>query len=361
MDHEPPHDHAADGTDPAMPLVQQPADSLPEVTESILPPPAPKSVLSQDTLDSLSSLGRALAGSIGALGEYHFPPELIGGCCPRVAGEEQEIIWNAAAEAADTERVHLVWHAVGDKIWYLAIRSDQLASHPNTWCPFASLLPGVKDAMAPPVCYTYYSDEAATMMTLTSDSLQIHRGTSSVVRAKAERTARALGDAPIIELVPERIEKLTPVPWYSLSLFEERARRILAGVSVIGAIGVAGLALVIWFFAGMAMVSAHVDMKEARQRSEEKSLQLLRQAQTMRASPMREQLAQFADLNDGLLALDAMLEIYQIKDRKTLWRAYVPPNVTSDRITEIGGKMLDNAPQGVMIGNAKEALDIGKK
>jgi hypothetical protein len=311
--------------------------------------------------EETNSFTQALLGPVGVLGEYYFPVELIGGCCPRVVGEEQNIVWNAAAEASDTERVHIVWQAKGDKIWYLAVRSSELSSRPNTWCPFASLLPGMKDALAPPVCYTYYSDEAATMMTIMQDGLQIHRGTSSVVRAKAERTGRALGDAPVIELVPERLEKLTPTPWFSLSMFEERARRILAAVAVVGAIGFSGLAMLIWFFAAMSMVRARADMAEILKRTETKSVQLMQNVQALRASPMREQLAKFAELNDGLLNLDALLEVYQVKDNKTLWRATVPPSVTSDRITELGGKMLDNKPEGVVIGNAKDSLTLGQK
>ena len=268
--------------------------------------------------EDASSFGRALLGPIGGLGEYYFPSELIGGCCPRIPGEEQDIVWNAASEASDTERVHLVWQAKGDKVWYLAIRSNELSSHPNTWCPFASLLPGMKDALTPPVCYTYYSDEAATMMTITVDGLQIHRGTASVVRAKSERTARALGDAPVIELVPDRIEKLSPMPWFSLSLFEDRARRILAAVAAASAVVFAGLALVIWFFAAMSLISSRIDMGEIQKRTEEKSLQLMQSAQGLRSSPMRDQLAKFADVNDGLLAIDALLDIYQIKDGKNV-------------------------------------------
>ncbi len=307
-----------------------------------------------------SSLGRALSGSLGALGDYHFPVDLIGGCCPRVAGEERDVVWNAAAEAADTERVHIVWQAKGEKIWYLAARSSEFGSHPNTWCPFASLLPGMKDAADPPAVYTFFSDESATMMTVLSDGLQIHRGTSSVVRAKAERTARELGGAPIIELVPDRIQKLSPCPWYSVSLFEERARRVLATFSILGAVVFSCLAVIIWLAAAMAIVSAHADLKEIQGRSETKSLQLLQSVQAQRASPMREQLAKFADINDGLLALNGYLEIYVVQGNKASWRAVLPANVTSDRISELGGQTLDATPQGVVIGNTRDALSLGK-
>lgn len=307
-----------------------------------------------------SSFARALVGSLGALGDFYFPSELIGGCCPRVVGEEKDVVWNAAAEAADTERVHVVWQAKGERIWYLAVRSAELSSQANTWCPFASLLPGMKDSADPPTIYTYFSDESATMMTVLSDGLQIHRGTSSVVRAKAERMARELDGAPVIELVPDRIEKLTPIPWYSLSLFEDRARRVLASFSILGAVVIAAFAMIVWLTAAMATVSAHADLNEIKQRSESKSLQLLKSVQAQRASPMREQLARFADVNDGLLALNGYLEIYVVQGNKASWRAVLPANVTSDRIKELGGQTLDATPQGVVIGSDRDALSLGK-
>lgn len=310
--------------------------------------------------DSSSSLARALAGSLGSVADYYIPPELIGGCCPRVVGEEEGIVWNAAAEAADTERVHVVWQAKGDYIWYLTVRSSEMSSHANTWCPLASLLPGMKEAADPPAIYTYFSDESATMMTVLPDGLQIHRGTSSVIRAKAERVSREASGAPIVELVPDRIARLTPVPWYSLSLFEERARRILATFSIVGAVLFASLAVVIWLAAAMTTVTAHADLREIQERTDLKSLQLLQAVQEQRASPMREQLARFADVNDGLLGLNGYLEIYVIQDNKATWRAVLPANVTSDRIRELGGQTLDATDVGVVIGNSKEALSLGK-
>jgi len=311
-------------------------------------------------IDTSSSLARALIGPVSPLGDYYLPPDLFGGCCPRVPGEEEGVVWNAAAESADTERVHVVWQAKGEKIWYLAVRSSELSSHPGTWCPFASLLPGMKDAIDPPVIYTYFSDESATMMTVLSDGLQVHRGTSSVIRAKAERAARELDGAPVIELIPDRIAKLVPVPWYSLSLFEERARRILATFSIFGAVIFGALAIMIWLAAAMSTVSAHADLNEIRERTEIKSLQLLKAVQEQRASPMREQLARFADVNDGLLGLNGYLEIYVIQDNVPSWRAVLPSNVTSDRIKDLGGQTLDATDQGVVIGNSKDSLSLGK-
>ncbi|MFA6280680.1 MAG: hypothetical protein WC612_07850 [Bdellovibrionales bacterium] len=311
--------------------------------------------------ESSSTLIQSLVGTVSAVGDYHFPADIIGGCCPRVVGSEQEIVWNAAAEAADTERIHIVWQAQGDKIWYLVVRSSDMGSHPNTWCPFASCLPGMKDSSEPPVIYTYFSDESATMMTVLKDGLQIHRGTSSVVRAKAERMSRELGDAPVIEMIPDRIEKLSPIPWFSLSLFEERSRRVLAALAVFSAMIVLSLAIVVWFFATMSAMRSNTNLHEIQERSEQKSVQLLHAVQAQRASPMREQLAKFADINDGLLSLNGYLDIYLITGNKVLWRAIVPENVTSNRINDLGGQTLESGGEfGVVIGNSPESLSAGQ-
>ena len=308
-----------------------------------------------------SSITQALLGSITALGEFHFPRELIGGCCPRIAGSEQDIVWNTAAEATDSERIHLVWQAMDDKIWYLAVRSDELASHPNTWCPFASLLPGMKNAGSLPAIYCYYSDEVAVMMSVTTDTLQIHRGTSAVIRAKAERLSRELGGISIQDLVPDQIAKLTPVPWLSLSLMEDRARRVLATLSVLAAMAVIVVGLVIWFSATLATLAARSNLEEIKTRTADKSQQLMQQAQSLRASPMREQLRKFVDVNDGLLTMSGLLEFYQIRDGKTLWRAQVPNNVTSNRIGDIGAMTLDSKEGVVIIGNNKDALTFKRQ
>jgi hypothetical protein len=320
---------------------------------------------SKDLISSASSLSKVLMGAPGMMGEYYFPTELIGGTCPRVMGEEEDIIWNAAAEACDSERVHVVWQSVEGKIWYLAVRSSELASHQNTWCPFAAVLPGMKDAVPPPVCYTYYGDESATMMLLTAEGLQIYRGTNLVVRAKAERSAREMGDAPIIELVPDKIMELSAIPWYSLSLFEERARRILAAVAVFTALTLAGFSFVIWLFASMSLIASKHNLTSTLDQTEAKTMDLMRTVEKLRSSPMREQLATFADLNDNLLAVNGLLQVYEIKDGKPRWRAIIPTNVTGDRINEMGGKNIETNAQGVVIGNAAEieyeALAAGRK
>jgi hypothetical protein len=310
---------------------------------------------------SSNSMFDSLTGAKSTLGEFWFPPDLIGGTCPYIAGNEEEIVWNAAAEACDSERVHVVWQASGNRIWYLAIRSSDMASQPNSWCPLASLLPTMKGAAPSPVLYTYYGDEIAVLMIVTLDGLQVFRGTGPVVRAKSERTARELDNAEIVNLDPDRIEDLDRVPWYSVSLFEDRARRILATLSVLASIGVAAVSFLVWLTASMSSVAARHELTEARQRTETKTMQLLQSAEITRTSPLRDQIEKFLSLNDGLLSLNGFLNVYEIKDGSTRWRAVVPPSATADRITAIGGKSIEATPRGVAIGNDAEIQYEAKK
>lgn len=175
-----------------------------------------------------------------------------------------------------------------------------------------------------------------------------------MVRAKVERTARELGQAPIVNIDLDFLEKLTPTPWYSLSLFEDRARRILATASVGAALAVIGISFMVWFLASMSMIASRQEYADALKRTETKSMQLMNEVELTRSSPVRDQIGKFLAVNDGLLSLNGFLDIYQIKAQKTRWRAIVPPSATADRITALGGKNIEVTDAGVAIGNDAE-------
>ncbi len=301
---------------------------------------------------SSTSLLRTLIGSVGDVGDFFFPPDVVGGVCPRVAGEEEAIVWNAAAEACDSERVHVVWQSVGNCIWYLAVRSSDLVSHTNSWCPLAALLPTKDDIANLPICYTYFGEELAVLMMVGAEELHIFRGTAPVIRAKAERIVREYGEkTQTINIDPFRIGQMTPVPWYSASLFEDRARRILATASVFASLVVVGISFIVWLLASLATISARHDLSTASQRTQGKVMKLLQDAQNMRSSPLREQIEKFLSVNDGLLSLNGFLTVYSVKEKTIRWKALVPPSATAERISAMGGKNIETTDKGVIIGN----------
>lgn len=287
---------------------------------------------------------------VAALEDYYFPGELTGGVCPRVLGQERDIAWHAAAEACDTERLHLVWSVTEDKVWYLASRSSEFASNPHTWCPFTSLLPGMTNARPAPMCYAYYSDEAAVMMTVTSDSLQVHRGTSAIVRAKTERMMRDLKGAQVVTLDPDVIVKLEPVVWQSIALFEDRVRRMLATIVVMSGLFFAATAFIIWLLAAFSIMQHSRDLNDVQERTRQQTALLMDTVEKSRTSVLRQQMAKFAELNEGLVQVGGWLKFYQIKGGNIRWRALVPPSVTGEKIKELGGKLLTTTDKGVTIG-----------
>ena len=317
-----------------------------------------KSRAAEDNTDSADSSvwDGTFLGETTKIEKAYFPAGLIGGCCPRIKGEEMQIAWHAAAEACDSERIHFVCQIHDDKVWYLAARSDEMASYRGSWCPFAALLPGMPDAHDRPVCYTFIDDEVATMMTLTDDGLQIHRGSTSVVQAKAEKNSNDIG-AEIIALVPDVIAQMTPAPWHSLSLLEGRARRVLSALLVALAIGIATVSFVVWIMASFVLMSMRSDISSARQQTSEASVRLLQSATAMSANQMRTQLANFAKINESLIRIGGWLKKYEIKNNNDVrWFAVVPLGITQERIREMGAQTLEMTDEGYIIGNRPEAF-----
>jgi hypothetical protein len=62
-----------------------------------------------------------------------LPNELVGGSVPYITGMEEEAVWNAAAQACGTERVHYIYTVENNRCWYLALPSSALASYPHCW------------------------------------------------------------------------------------------------------------------------------------------------------------------------------------------------------------------------------------
>lgn len=310
---------------------------------------------SESASESSTSLMASLIGHVGDVEDYFFPPDLIGGVCPRVPGQEEAIVWNAAVEACDSERVRVVWQASGSYIWYLAVKSSDLASYTNSWCPLAALLPTSKDLSSLPKCYTYFGEELAILMVVATDELHVFRGTAAVIKAKAERMAREYGNksspVDIVNIDLFRIGQMTPVPWYSVSLFEDRVRRILSTVSVLVSLTIVGVSFAVWLLASMAMVSARHDLTDAQERTKLKTMKLLKDAENVRSSPAREQIEKFLTVNEGLLSLNGFLTFYDISGNKTRWKAIVPPSATGDRISAMGGKSLETNDKGSIIAN----------
>lgn len=187
----------------------------------------------------------------------------------------------------------------------------------------------------------------------------MHRGTSAVVRAKAERMARDLGGATLQTVDAEMIVKLTPVAWHSVALFDDRLRRLLTLLVVGVGLTFATIAFFSWLLASVVIVQQQRRLDDVHERTQQKTALLLETVEKMRASALREQTAQLAALNDGLVQVGGWMKFYQIRGGKVRWRALVPPSVTGDKIKELGGSLLSTTEKGVLIGT--DDAPVGKK
>lgn len=296
-----------------------------------------------------TALSAAVLGKDAAPTEVYFPPELIGGCSPHVTGQEDEMAWQAGAEAVDNERLHFAWSAHQETLWYLAVRSSDLASHIGTWCPFAALLPGMPGALEMPVVYLHVDDEAATMMTVAPNMLQVHRGAAMVIQAKAEKMARDLGGCKIVAITADTAAQLEPVSWKSQSRMEDRARRFLATASVFAGLLVATAAFIIWILASLTTLAVRSDVTTAQANAAQAGQQLLAQASSLRVSALRSQVARFVEVNEALLRIGGWLKQYKISGTTVAWTAVLPPGITAEKISELGGRTKEVSDEGTII------------
>ena len=278
-----------------------------------------------------------------------FPPELIGGTAPHVPGQEDEMAWQSGAEAADSERLHYVWSVADGTLWYLAVRSQELASHTNSWCPFAALLPGQPQGSAEPGVYLYFDDEAAMMMSVGQNRLQIHRGATTVIQAKAERMAADLGGAKVVTLRPDFIDSLNIVRWDSASLMEDKARRFLATAAVATGLLVCVVAFTVWVLSSIATLGISHNVENAQMNASQSAQQLLQQASGLRSSPLRNQVAKFIELNDSLISIGGWLQKYEIEGSHVSWSAVLPGGITGEKISELGGRTKEVTDEGMIV------------
>jgi hypothetical protein len=167
--------------------------------------------------------------------------------------------------------------------------------------------------------------------------------------------AREMSGGELFDLVPDVIIGLKAVPWESLSLLEDRARRFLAIGSVLTGVLLTLGAFFVWFLASVTSLTYRADLADLQTRTQAAAIQLQQSAMVLRTSEMREQIAKFNELNEKLINLQGWLKLYLLKDGKVMWWAVVPPNLTSQPIQELGAQTLETIDEGLVIANGKES------
>ncbi len=272
----------------------------------------------------------------------YTPPTLVGGVCTLTADDDADkLVEQAAMQACSAERVHTVSRVMGDRVFYLAVPSHDLASQPSGWCPFAALLPGMPSARQLPVCYTHYADSTGILMMLAADTLQIYYGNSLIARAKAERWVREHQKAELVPVTVDFIAQLKPEAWHSRILQTEHFSRVMAAGLIRLAMIVAGLAFLVWIYAAWLWASSlHAAMPSNAGVDRHRTPIEGQEWSDIAANPLHRQLADFVALNDSLLALDGFMQTYRYKNDQAYWRAVVAATTPPDAVKNMGGVIL---------------------
>lgn len=270
----------------------------------------------------VNSIGSFFNENVDKKLSAYMPSELVGGSIPAIVGLEDESVWNAAAQACGTERVHYCYTLSEGRCWYLATPSSSLASNPDSWCPLATALPGNSEFIDKQTVYIYEQEGTAGALRWDNETgrLQVFIGASRTILPRLQSM-----DANFISLNPETA---TPFMWKNRALHQEKLSRILTRALLVSGLGVTLAALLFW--AGSYLMASIVSprLDDARKLSTQAANDLMIAAANAMQNNTSLHLARLQELLDTLTDFGGVLLRYEIKpDGRLEWEALIPAAV----------------------------------
>ncbi len=248
----------------------------------------------------------------------YLSQELVGGAIPYIAGKEDEAVWNAAAQACGTERVHYTYSVDEGRVWYLACPSASLSSHPDSWCPLAAALPGNSAFWDKEIVYLYEQEGWASALRWDPETgrMQVFLGAARTLLPRIQSM-----DANFVQL---KADTLKPIPWQNRQLRTEELSR-----TTVKALLYSGL--LINLIAIMVLVGQYVmtnfverDLASVRAETDRVSSDLMLNAHQALQSDMINHMVRVQELVDYLGGLDGTLVKYEVNRGNVTWEALVP-------------------------------------
>ena len=248
----------------------------------------------------------------------YLPIDLIGGSVPHIAGMEDEAVWNAAAQACATEKVHYCYSVEGDRIWYLACPSASLASNPNSWCPLAAALPGQSEFWDKETVYLYEQDGVASALRWDPDTgrMQVFLGAARTIMPRLQSM-----DTNFVTINPD-IAK--PLPWKNRALRSEQLSRATTMVLLLSGVlcSLIGIGVIVVQLTLSAMIRG--DLQKVRNDTAQASQQLMVNAYAAIQSDTLRHMVRIQEILDTLGSIQGTLVRYEVRGDKVEWQALVP-------------------------------------
>ncbi len=248
----------------------------------------------------------------------YLPHELVGGSVPHLVGSEDEAVWNAAAQACSTEKVHYVYSAEGGRLWYLACPSSVLASAPDSWCPLAAALPGHSEFWDKETVYLYEQEGMASALRWDPDTgrLQVFLGAARTLLPRMQSM-----DANFVTINPAVADV---VPWKNRQLKTEKLSRASALSLLYVGIGIniiIFLFLIFQFILTNTLIRSLDSVEAATQKA---SQTLMISAYDALQSDSIRHMVRVHEMLDELAKIDGTLVKYEVNGKAVEWEVLVP-------------------------------------
>jgi hypothetical protein len=247
-----------------------------------------------------------------------LPSEMIAGSLPYVPGTEDEAVWNAAAQACATEKVHYAYSIDDKKVWYMACPSAAMSSSPDSWCPMLAALPGNSEHWDKETVYLYEQEGLASALRWDPETgrMQLYLGAARTILPRIQSM-----DANFVTINPQVADI---IPWRNRQLMTEKLSRGAARLLLISGIL---LNLVLLGFNGIQYIAVNFidrQLEKVKQESEDASMQLMTRAMQTSQNEVARHTVRVQQLLDDLGKIDGTLVKYQVKSGKLEWEALVP-------------------------------------
>lgn len=257
----------------------------------------------------------------------YLPSDLVGGSIPYVPGFEYEGVWNAAAQACGTERVHFCYTVSEGRCWYLATPSSSLASSPDSWCPLAAALPGNSEYWDRQTVYLYEQEGAAGALRWDSETgrMQVFLGAARTILPRIQSM-----EANFVTINPEVAK---PVPWKNKALRQEMLSRMTAKILLFSGLFVTFVSLLIGVGAYLTASATAPQVDKAKSVTTEATNQLLLDASVALQSNTDQHLARIVELFNTIGSFGGVLVKYEVKQGGAVeWEALIPSAVQPSQL-----------------------------
>ena len=247
---------------------------------------------------------------VGTLSPY-LPQELVGGSIPHVPGTEDEAVWNAAAQACGTERVHYVYTTGDNRVWYLACPSAALASNPDSWCPLAAALPGNSEYWDRETVYLYEQEGIASALRWDPETgrMQVFLGAARTLLPRIQSM-----DANFVTI---NAGVAKTVPWRNRQLRTEKLSRATAMALLYAGLAICFVCVAVLLMEITVTNFVKRDLAKVKMDTDKRSTDLMFNALNALQSDSVKHMVRIQELLDYLSKIDGTLVKYEVDKGKS--------------------------------------------